>query len=917
MVRANPYLPAGNAGEMSPRMAARTDFQKYPQGSAQLVNMLPLAQGGVARRPGTLFVREVKDSTKKTRIIGFQRSTVQAYMNEFGEGYIRFCKDQATIVVDETDAAISNGDFTSDITGWTDESTGGAGNQISHDATNGRLTLETSGTAADDIGWAEQEVAVGAAYEDVQHVLRFRVVGLASDRVELRIGTTTNDDDIVADKLFEVGYHCYAFTPGASSVFIQFRNRGSFRDKDVQIDDVSLISAAPVEIGSPYTEAQLFSLKRTQSVDVMYLMAGGTTPVYKLKSLGHESWSLVEALFEDGPWNDENDTATTLTVSAATGMGITITASAVTGINGNLGWQASDIGRSVRIKVASNAWGWAVIRSITTTLIAVADVRATFTATTASTVWRLGAWSATTGYPRCATFHQQRLFAGGTTDEPAKLWSSETGFPEAMSPDSFVSGAVQVEDDDALDYRIVSKEVNAILWMTGGKALAVGTTGREWTARSDGPVLTPTDIALDPQTSHGSADVDPVEADNAILFLQRAQRKIREFVFSFEDDGYKAPDMNVLADHIMKGGIADMAYQQEPDSLIWCVRRDGQMPTFTYKREQDVLGWGRQILGGFFAGGHAVVESVAVIAGNDAAGSIERDEVWMIVKRTIDGATQRYIEVLAGSYERGDALENAVYVDSALTLDNWNAIEDDTLTLTATTWKVGEPATLTATGHAPFQADDAGKLWRLRRLGKTVVVRGTALVDGDTLTVEQPGAIPTELRGIATAEWLDPDARVSSITNLDHLEGETIGLLTDGAVHPRKVVSGGAVTLDAPAGAVVAGLPYTHKRETLRIEGGAVAGTSVGKKKRIHGVTLVLLDSMNAMIGPSSDRLASVPFRAVLDSMDQAVPLFSGDKFREIGGDWTTDARLVFEGSDPTPFTVLALAPEMKTNDMK
>jgi hypothetical protein len=154
----------------------------------------------------------------------------------------------------------------------------------------------------------------------------------------------------------------------------------------------------------------------------------------------------------------------------------------------------------------------------------------------------------------------------------------------------------------------------------------------------------------------------------------------------------------------------------------------------------------------------------------------------------------------------------------------------------------------------------------------------------------------------------------ADVAGAAHLEGEIVSILADGAVHPPRPVVGGVVTLDHPAACIVLGLPYRHTYESLKWEAGAAAGTAQGQTKRIHGVTLVLLDSLNAAIGPTDADLKTIPFRDVTDAMDGPVPLFTGERYVEFDADFTTDSRIVITGADPVPFTLLAVAPEMRTN---
>jgi hypothetical protein len=855
MPRSNPFQPSFNAGEISPRLHARTDFQKYRNALSRCQNAIPLPEGAWMRRAGTRYVSEVNSSSAKSRLRKFQYSTTQAYVLELAPSLIRFFRNQGRISVADTDASISNGTFSSNINDWDDRSTGGAGNAIAHDNTNGRLTLQTNGTASDDIGWAEQDVAIGASYRNTEHVLKFQVIGAPSDRIELRIGSATTGSQIIADQLYEVGYHCVAFNPGGNAtVYIQFRNRGNFRDKDVQIDNVSLIDNAGVSVQTPYAEADLYDIVGVQSGNFLYLYHE-EYPTYRLERHGHTSWSLEEVAWQDGPYLDENDTSTTLTFSAATGLGVTVTASSVEGINDGQGFLTTDIGRLIRLTDGTVNWGWAVITARTSTTVVTADVRRTVVVTTAETKWRLGAWSGTTGYASCGSFYEQRMIAAGTVEQPQTFWGSQSSDFENMAPDSPNSDgttwAETVEDDDAFDYTLSADDVHAIRWLSAGEnTLAIGTTAGEWVPESTGAVLTPTDITVRQQTSHGSARIQPVRVDHVVLFVQRAKRKLREFGFNFDVDGYTAPDMTRLAQHISKGGFVEMDYAEEPNSLIYAVRADGRLMAMTYRREEDVVGWSRHVLGGSFSSGIAVVESVTVIPGNNGSGQVlnseDRDEVWVIVKRTINGATKRYIEVFEGDFEGPDPND---YDD-----------EDD--------WE-------------------------------------TAMMDAQK-DVYYADSIITYDGSAAT-----------SITGLDHLEGQTVKILADGAIHAEKTVSSGTVTLDSSASIVQIGLGYKHRLKTLKIEGGTVAGTAVGKTKRIPGVTLVVLNSHTVSAGPDEDNLKEYDFREVGDAMDAAAPLKTTEKFIEFEGNWTTDSRILVESDDPVPFMLQAMAPEIDVKEMR
>ena len=891
MARANAFVPAFNAGEFSPRMAARVDLAQYHFAGETFENLILLQQGGFMRRPGTRYVNAVKTESLKSRLLSFVFSTVQAYAIEAGNNYFRFYKDLGQIVVADTDAAISNGDFTSNIAGWTDRSgvlelpfyaetgtftaglvvtgatslangtilsvnkgvldsgtagtltltgatgtfqdgeaitdtgtgaattdfttLGGTAAAISHDSADGRLNLDG---LTDDYAWAEQAVATTAT--GTEHVLRFRVPGVQGDKIQLRIGTTPTGNDIAEDKELGAGWHAYPFTPTASPFHVQFRATG----KTIQIDDVSLADNAAAAVTTPYATTDLDAIKYAQTADIMYLASPDHKP-RRLLRWGHAGWSLEEVDFNDGPWGSVNVTATKLTPGATTGLGVAITADSTVGINDGRGFLASDVGRLLRID-HSGAWGWAVIAVVNSTVSVTADIRRDFGAVTPIDQWRLGAWSDTTGWPRAVTFYESRSAWAGTRQQPQTVWMSQSGDFQNMQPDD---GASLVADDDAIARTIASQTVNAILWMLPAGKLVAGTTANQLVLRStlDDEPITPVNFSVKPQTTRASADIGAIAIDEAAIFAQRGKRRL--LAFGFNQGGYRAFDLTVFAEHVTRGDIAELAYQEEPHSIVWVLRADGVLAALTYRPEQEVIGWSRHIVGGAFGAGDAVVESIATIPGGPAVGTQARDELWCIVRRTVNGATRRYVEVFEKDYEDGDVPADAFYVDSGLTYD-----------------------------------------------------------------------------GAATA----------AITGLDHLEGETVKVLAEGAVHPDRTVTGGSIALDASYTKVHAGLGYTHKYKSLKMEGGGTIGSAITQTRRIGRLGLVLDNTLGLKLGDDEARLKEVPFRTVGDPMDTAVPPFTGEKIVEdFASEWSEDPRIHIQGDKPVPLTVLGIAPHLEVSD--
>ena len=565
-----------------------------------------------------------------------------------------------------------------------------------------------------------------------------------------------------------------------------------------------------------YLTADLFQIKYAQSADVMYLCHPDYS-VKKLSRTGHTSWTITEVDFTDGPYLDDNITTTTFGMSSHTvGTGRTLTASAVIGINNDTGFQSTDVGRLFTFRD-----GYGEITAITSTTVVTATVIKDMGSSSTTTDWALGAFSDTTGYPSCVSFYEQRLVFAGTEAQPQTLYFSKSGDYENMHENR----GGTIADDDAIIYTIASNQVNAIRFLSATRTLIVGTVGGEFSVSGGGTddPITPTNILIKKQSNHGCANTDAIPVGNVTLFLQRAKRKIRELAYNFDVDGYVAPDMTILAEHISETGFNEMSYQQEPNQIIWAVREDGQLAGLTYQREQQVVAWHRHIFGGSFSTGNAVCESVATIPTND-----KEYQTWVIIKRTINGVTRRYVEYI----------------------NQFDFTETDNTTFNF--------------------------------LDSQLAYSGSA---------------------------------TTTITGLDHLEGQTVSVLANGSTHPDRTVSGGSITLARSSTKVKVGLPYTSILQTMRIDAGSQNGTSQAKTKRIYNITVRLYESIGVEVGPNLSNMETIPFRSSAQLMDTAIPVYTGDKEVEFRGNYETDGYIYVRQTQPLPLTVLSLYPELVTND--
>ena len=603
MGRASGQQHAINAGEVSPLMYGRQDVPKYKKALTTCFNGLPLVQGAWTRRPGFAYLHQVKHHAKETRVLPFQYSVTQTYVLEFGEQYIRFFTSHG--ILTQASQAITA-------------------------ITKANPAVVTY-SGADTYANGDRVYVSGVVGMTQVNGREFRVanVNAGANTFEL------TDSD--SNNVNSTSYDTYTSGGTVAEIF---------------------------EVATSFVEADLANIRVLQSADTLYILH----PSYRPQTLVRNSalsWTLANITFTDGPYDATNTTTTTMTPSAATGAGVTLTASAVTGINGGQGFLSTDVGRLIRLQEGS-VWGYVEITGYTSTTVVTVTVLSTLTNTNAKTNWRMGVWSATTGYPTNGTFFEDRLFLAGASSYPQRLDGSKTGVYTSYAP-SATNGTVA--DDNAVAFVLNSDDVNAVRWMSANeKGLLVGTSRGEWQVRASSlsEAVTPTNISAKPSSRYGSASADRVNAGRTVVFIQRANRKVREFAYVFEVDGFRAPDMTLLAEHITYPAIEEIVYQEQPQAVVWGRRSDGVLLGMTYERDQDVEAWHRHELGGSSsADGLSIplVESLAVVAAPDGS----RDELYVVVKRYVNGAARRYVEYQTKMWESGDDSEDGVYFDSAFT----------------------------------------------------------------------------------------------------------------------------------------------------------------------------------------------------------------------------------------------------------
>ena len=914
MARVSTILTNFTSGEITPRLHGRVDAQLYNNSAKTLQNMFVFPQGGVTRRTGTQYAGTSKDGGK-ARLMPFEFSDEQAYVLEFGENYIRFFKDGGILT-----------EATKTITGIT-QANPAVVTSSSHGYSNGDRVFITG------------------------------VVGM----VELN-----NREFTVANKTTNT----FELSGINSTSLTAYDSAGT--------------SGKIVEVTTTYSETEIFEINFAQSADVIFLAHKSHEPA-KLTRTTTTSFTLSDIDFIDGPYEDENTSSTTITSDANTGT-VTLTASAdlfastdvgslfkfrdvievshdawATGntysqndivrhngnvykktdsgsgestgaqapvhtngseVYGNHTWQFQHSGTGfVKITAVTNATTATAVVQNNSVNASINSIILPVNATDGTTRWSRGAFSSRNGFPKAVAFYEERLYFAGTTTQPQTIFGS-------VSAD-FENHTSGTEDDKAVNVTIASDQVNVIKHMIAGRFLQILTTSAEFTlsgGTGSSPV-TPTNINVLRETTFGTSGVKPVRAGTSTILVQKGTEKVKEITFNLDADGLVGRDLTVLAEHITRGGLTDMVWQQEPELILWFVRADGEFVGLSYDPANNTIAWHDHKLGGVSQNCTITVSDYANIAvGTTLTFTKSNGETVTFTSESSGGTSPSSTLGFRPNESNNTTADNLFTAINAhddfvvanpsaavVTIQEQNpepnglltVVSSDTTRLTTTNELAAIVESITA---IPSGAEDQVYM-SVKRIVNTATIRHIVFLKSFNFNADITDAffVDSGLTYDSTA--------TTTISGLSHLEGEPVTILADGATHPNKVVSGGQITLDRSSSTVHIGYNYSSIVETLQMEAGGDDGTSQGKIKRIHGATVRFLETVGAELGPDVNNLDRIPFRDSSMSMDVAVPLFSGDKELSFPSGYENDAKIVVRQNQPLPMTITAIMRRSNTFD--
>ena len=668
------------SGELTPELQTRADLALWYSGLKTCSNFYPVPQGGVRNRAGFEFVVEVDDSSVRHRIIDFSFNAQQTYGLVLGDYTLRVVADGGQVVLDTTPAAYNGattydqGDHVVDV-------------GINYYSLQGSNTGNTPASSpaywyalTDDIVEIKTPYAAADLYE-LDYTQSGDIITITHQSYPVHeLVRLANDTWIIREKSFSPEITapgaptCTANgatgTPATSYSYLVRAVDGAGDSVDSAI--VSCINATKTSMAGTsraYNTVTWSAVAGATSYDV-YIDDGGT---YYLLATGLTSTAYTD---QNANHTGTAKVAATGTIAAPTGVNAVATTSSnktyrykVTAIDADTGeeseassegtcinrdpfeqgdyndisWSGVTGAGSYRVyKEYNGLFGYIGETPFRDDAIQ-PDVASTPPVDRAL-------FSSSGNYPGCCEYFEQRLFLSGTANNPRTIYGTRSALFNNLT---FSTPAT---DSDSIEFTLASKFANEVYFLAPlSYLLAITDRGALSILGQDGFLTPKQPPDIKQQGTVGTARVQPIMVHRSMLYVEGTGRRVFDIAYEDTGLGFGSSDRTIQSPHLFRSyGIIDWAYADAPNQIVWAVREDGTLLSFTYHREQEVFGWAHHHTDGEF-------ESVTTIR----EGS--EDAVYALVKREINGATKRYVERLHS--REFTSLEDAFFVDSGLTYD--------------------------------------------------------------------------------------------------------------------------------------------------------------------------------------------------------------------------------------------------------
>lgn len=602
-------------GEVSPEMYGRIDDVKYQAGLKTCRNFIVKPTGPAANRPGTQFVREVKNSANPVRLISFTYSSTQTMVIELGAGYFRFHTNGGTVMDGLVPYEVANTYAASDLfdihyVQSADVMTLVHPNYPPAELRRLGATNWTFTTISFTPTVTPPSVSVASNRKGYDYFYQYVVTSVASDNIT---------ESAASSPAQGVANNITSITNANPGVVATSYNHGLVVGNSLYISDVG----GMVELNGNYYIVNTVPSSKTLTL----ADAAGNV----IDTTNFTTYTTGGKLYQSGVKNN----------LFLTGAANTITWQPVAGA---MRYNIYKFQGGVYGFIGSSDGSSFVDDNIAPDL--------------SQTPPRYSSEFESAGnYPGAVSYFEQRRCFAGTTNAPQNIWMTKSG------TESNLSYSIPVRDDDRIAVRVAAREANTIRHIVPLSQLMLLTSSAEWRVSSvNSDAITPTSISIKPQSYIGANNVQPVIINNNLIYCAARGGHVRECTYNWQANGFVTGDLSLRSAHLFDNyNVIDMAYSKAPEPMAWFVSSTGKLLGLTYIPEQQIGAWHQHDTDGVF-------ESCAVVAeGNE-------DVLYVVVKRSINGSYKRYVERMAARnfVDQNDAF----FVDCGLT---YSGVPADTI----------------------------------------------------------------------------------------------------------------------------------------------------------------------------------------------------------------------------------------------
>lgn len=893
MGRENTTLQTFNRGKISKQGLARVDLERTRLSAEVQSNYIPKILGPMILRPGLGYL----DSTyqnKKAFHIPFIAAIDDTALIELTDMNMRVRINDVIVSRTAVSTAFVNGTFGSDVASWTDADQAGATSQW---VTGGYMGLQ--GTTYNK-AIRQQTLTIGASDQNVEHAVRLIVI---RGEVQLRIGSTSGDDDYLANVTLLPGTHSLAFTPTGANAFVELASYTSYQSL---LDSVAIEASGEMVVPTIWPEANLFSVRFAQSIDVVFCGCYGFRP-QRIERHGPRSWSAVDYAPKDGPFRVQNVENTTIAASAITGD-ITLTASQKIFKTTNVGslYSVTSIGQTVSGSLTADGQFTGFIKvigtgssrtfSITTsgTWTGTLKVQRSFTdtsspANTTTTITTNTTTNFSDGLDNEIVYYRVGFDTGGYGSGTAvvSVTYASGGLTGVARITAYTSGtSVSASVIKDLGGTSATTNWSESLWSPrrGYPSSTALYEGRLWWAGKGTLVGSVSDgyDSFDPATVGDSGPINrtigegPIDKINFILPLQRLLLGGQGSEFSVRSSAFDeivTPD-NFNIKSVSTQGSDDVAAVKMDNSGIFA--QQGATRIFELVYNSDLFDY--------------EVQDLTTLVPEQCQGLITK----IVIQRKPD---TRIHCVLA------DGTVGMMLYDKNEQVNCWVDIDSP-----------GADGMILDAVILPGVIEDTVYY----EVGRTVNGNTVRYVEKWALESEcKPANGSTDLCKLADSFIVYNSTPITVVTGLSTLEGEEVVVWADGIDVGLHTVSGGQITLATAASKVVVGLYYMAQFQSAKLAYAAQGGTALGFKKRVPSITFLLIDThrFGVKFAGDFDHLDDLPGNVNgVDIGDDYIHAEYDHQLEAFNGDWSTDERVCIQSEAPKPATIMAVVITVETN---